>query len=86
MHPFLNVSKLTDEEIIERLGKAYTYMNAQVSLGHNPTVHSIKEIIESLEGERALRMQKLIDEEHKRKFPNDLKPIELGKIEDEDQK
>lgn len=84
MHPFLDVSKLTDEEIIERLGKAYLYMNAQVSLGHNPTVHSIKEIIQSLEDERAFRMQKLIDEENKRKFPNDLKPIELGKI-DEDQ-
>jgi len=82
MHPFLDVSKLSDEEIIERLGKAYTYMNAQVALGHNPTVLSIKEIIQSLEDERSLRMRKNFDEEYKRKYPDELKPIELGKLED----
>jgi hypothetical protein len=82
MHPFLDVSKLTDEEIIERLGKAYVYMNAQVSLGHNPTVFSIKEVIQSLEDERRLRMQNRMDDEFKKKYPEDLKPIELGKIDD----
>jgi hypothetical protein len=82
MHPFLDVSKLSDEEIIERLGKAYVYMNAQVALGHNPTVLSIKEIIQSLEDERGQRMHKNMDEEYKRKFPDENKPIELGKLED----
>jgi hypothetical protein len=82
MHPFLNVNKLTDEEIIERLGRAYMFMNAQVALGHSPTVQSIKEVIESLEGERALRMQKMVDDEYKRKFPKANDPIELGKLED----
>jgi len=82
MHPFLDTSKLTDEEIIDRLGKAYLFMNAQVVLGHAPTVHSIKDVIQSLEDERAKRMQKLIDDELKRKFPDDLKPINLGKIDE----
>lgn len=82
MHPFLDVSKLTDEEIIERLGKAYTYMNAQVALGHNPTVLSIKEVIQSLEDERRSRMTKNMDEEFKKKYPNANDPIELGKLED----
>lgn len=82
MHPFLDVSKLTDEEIIERLGKAYVYMNSQVSLGHNPTVLSIKEVIQSLEDERRLRMQNRMDDEFKKKYPEDLKPLELGKIDD----
>jgi hypothetical protein len=82
MHPFLDVSKLSDEEIIERLGRAYVYMNAQVALGHNPTVLSIKEIIQSLEDERGQRMHKNMDEEYKRKFPDENKPIELGKLED----
>ena len=85
MHPFLDVSKLTDEEIIERLGRAYTYMNAQAALGHNPTVHSIRDVIQSLEDERTKRMQNLIDEEQKRKFPNANKPIEIGKVEEEGQ-
>lgn len=82
MHPFLDVSKLTDEEITERLGKAYLYMNAQVALGHNPTVRSIKEVIESLENERHQRMVKNSDDEYHRKFPKANEPIELGKLED----
>lgn len=82
MHPFLDVSKLTDEEIIERLGRAYSYMNAQVALGHNPTVHSIKEVIQTLEDERKIRMQRTMDEEFKRKYPTANEPIELGKLED----
>lgn len=82
MHPFLDVSKLTDEEITERLGKAYIYMNTQVALGHNPTVYSIKEVIQSLEDERRKRMIRNADEEYNRKFPESNKPIELGKLED----
>lgn len=82
MHPFLDVSKLSDEEIIERLGRAYVHMNAQVALGHTPTVVSIKEVIQALEDERRDRMQKRMDEEFARKFPNDLNTIELGKLED----
>jgi hypothetical protein len=81
MHPFLDTSKLTDEEIIERLGKAYLFMNTQVALGHTPTVLSIKDVIQSLEDERSKRLQNLIDDEFKRKFPDDLKPIEIGKLE-----
>lgn len=82
MHPFLDVSKLTDEEIIEKLGKAYVHMNSQVALGHNPTVFSIKEVIQSLEDERRMRMQNRMDDEFKKKYPEDLKPIELGKLDD----
>ena len=82
MHPFLDVGKLSDEEILERLGKAYIYMNLQVAMGHSPTVYSIQEIIQSLEDERRLRMQKNMDEEFKKKYPDDLKPINLGKLED----
>lgn len=82
MHPFLDVTKLTDEEIIERLGKAYSYMNHQSGLGHNPTVHSIREVIQSLENERQQRMEKLSREEFSRKNTDNNKPIELGKIDE----
>jgi hypothetical protein len=81
MHPFLDVKKLTDEQIIERLGKAYSYMNYQVALGHNPTVHSIKEIIQSLEDERSDRMNKTMDDEFKRKYPKAQEPIDIGKVD-----
>lgn len=81
MHPFLDVSKLSDEEIIERLGRAYTYMNAQVSLGHNPTVFSIREVIQSLEDERRERQQHTMNEEFNKKYPDKNKPLELGKLD-----
>lgn len=81
MHPFLDVSKLSDEEIINRLDKAYTYMNHQVSLGHTPTVQSIKEVIQSLEDERQNRMRRTTDEEFKKKYPTADAPIELGRLE-----
>ena len=81
MHPFLDVSKLSDEELIERLGRAYIYMNNQVALGHTPTVISIKEVIQDLEDERQTRLQKTMAEESARKFPDAHKPIELGKLE-----
>ena len=81
MGPFLDTSKLTDEEIIEKLNKAYIHLHMQTSLGHNPTVQSIKSIIQSLEDEKFRRMQKVSDEEFKRKNPKDLEPIELGKLE-----
>ncbi len=82
MHPFLDVNKLTDEEIIERLGRAYSFMNAQKGLGHTPTVLSIQEVIQSLEDERAKRMANMMTDEFRRKNPKDLEPIELGKLED----
>ena len=82
MHPFLDVTKLSDEEIIERLGKAYSYMNYQIGLGHNPTVHSVKEVIEDLENERRERMMRQSDAEYDKKFPDKNKPIELGKLDD----
>ena len=71
----------TDEEIIERLGKAYTYMNYQIGLGHTPTVMSIKEVIEDLEAERAMRIQRTMDEEYKKKFPDSDKPHDIGTVD-----
>ncbi len=82
MHPFLNVNKLSDEEIIERLGRAYTFMNMQKGLGHNAAVMSIQEVIQSLEDERRTRMETRMDTEYKKKFPDSDKPLELGKLED----
>ena len=82
MHPFLNSDKLTDEEIIDKLGKAYLILNQQTALGHTPTVKSINEVIDALEQERQLRMSKMMDDEFKRKSTNFNTPIELGKLED----
>lgn len=82
MHPFLDVSKLSDDEIIDRIGKAHSYMNAQKALGHVATVHSIEEIIDALENERNDRMNKNMTNDYSKKYPDDLTPIELGKLED----
>lgn len=81
MHPFLEVSKLSDEDIVNRLGKAYAFMNYQTALGHTATVRSIKDVIQTLEDERENRMNKHMNEESKRKYPDAMDPIELGKID-----
>jgi hypothetical protein len=81
MHPFLDVSKLSDEVILERLGRAYTYMNHQTMMGHNPTVQSIKEVIQSLEDERVQRLEKIRTAELEKKNPKANQPLELGKLE-----
>lgn len=81
MHPFLDVKKLSDEDIIEKLGKAYSYMNYQVSLGHTPTVESIKEVIQTLEDERRDRMNKQMDDEFKKKYPDANAPVDVGTVD-----
>jgi len=82
MNPLLDTAKLTDEEITEKLNKAHSYLANQIQLGHNPTVFSIKEVIESLEAERRNRYDKMSDDEYKRKNPNYSKPIDLGKLDE----
>jgi len=81
MHPFLDVTKLSLEEILDKLGKANVYLNQQSALGHTPTVLSIQEVIKYLEEERANRMQKQIDDENKKKNPEAEQPLEIGKVD-----
>ena len=81
MHPFLDLQNMTDEQILSRLGKAYSIMAYQTSLGHDSTVHSIREVITSLENEKNSRSQKSATAEFNKKYANDLAPIELGKLE-----
>ena len=81
-HPFLDTSKLTDEDILERLGKANMYLNDQIRLGHVPTISSIRGVIQALDEERTARMQRFIAAEVKKKTINADGPIELGKLGD----
>ena len=78
MHPFLDTSKLTDEEIMDKLKKAYLALQYHTSVGRNPTVQSIKEIIDALEMERQERTAKSRLEMQKKSSE-----IEIGKLEDD---
>lgn len=82
MHPFLDTSKLTDEEILEKLRVAYRVLSHQVAMGHEPTVKSINEIIDALEQEKSLRTEKMALEQRQKKEQEKGNPtIELGKLE-----
>lgn len=81
MHPFIDPKKLSDDEILAKIGTAYQYLNVQSQLGHDPTVASIKDVVESLENERRERLDALASEERKKKNPKELDPITLGDLD-----
>jgi hypothetical protein len=81
MHPFLDPRKLTDEEILEKIGKASYFLHTQTQLGHDPTVNSIKEVLSALELEKHQRLEDLATETNKKKNPKDLEPITLGELD-----
>lgn len=78
MHPFLDTSKLSDDEILEKIGKSYTILAQQQALGHTPTVQSIKEVIDALIEEKNKRMQKIIADDAAKKPASNT--IDLGKL------
>ena len=88
MNPLIDVSKLSDEEIMERLVKAKTYRNQQSALGHDPVVENIDSIIETLQFELQLRSRvekpkRIIDRKGRSREEPVVNPtgsiIELGK-------
>ena len=87
MHPLYDTSELTDDQIMEKIGKAYTYRAYQESLGRNDTVHSINQTIMRLEEERQTRFQKMISDDQVKKIkgrdniPDPMAPIELGTVD-----
>lgn len=81
MHPLVDLSTLSDEELVARIGRARQYLEYQSSLGHMPTAQSIRTIIEALEDERSKRILNSHGEEFKKKNPKDKDPIEIGNIE-----
>lgn len=83
MIPFLEVSKLSDEDIIDRLSKARQYRAYQHQMGHTPTVESIDAVIHALEEEQESRFQRRIREDAVKKNINPYQRIELGKMEQE---
>lgn len=81
MHPFLDTSKLSDEDIIEKLRIANNVLNYQTAMGHEPTVRSIKEVISALEEEKNTRSQKMILDQTQKKESENPGIIEIGKLE-----
>lgn len=76
-------AKLTDDQILEKLGKAYQYLSFQENLGHDSAVASITQTIIALDNERISRFQDSIEADIAHTNPNLLDPIELGTIENE---
>lgn len=81
MNPLIDITTLSDEEIVNRINKAYKYLEMQTTLGHTPTVESIKSVIETLEIEKSRRMAQSQSDEFRKKYPKDLDPIDIGTID-----
>lgn len=80
MHPLINPSSLTDEQIRDKLKKCYEYLQMQESLGHNDTVTSISNIIDILEFERDERLEKELSETFEE--PEDGELVALGEVDE----
>jgi len=84
MHPLIDTSTLTDDQIYEKLSKCHSYLSMQERLGHGPTVETIQQMIYALELEKIKRFDKIMEDDIKKTTPNYMKPIELGELDTTD--
>ena len=82
MHILFDPRSLSDDELLSKIDKAYSYLNNQTQAGHNTTAQSIRDVLEALREESRRRASLAEEAEFKKKFPDSLKPIEIGKLED----
>ena len=81
MHPFIDTASLSDDELVQKLDKAYQHLSAQTRLGHTPTVESIKDVIDALELERQTRVLRAMTEKQNKSDKDG--PIELGTVDED---
>lgn len=84
-NPFLDTSKLSDDEIFDRIKRATTHLQMQEKLGHTVLVESIKLQLDMLYQEREKRIQDAMHTDWLKQNPNHRDPIELGKNIDKPQ-
>lgn len=85
MHPLYNPSSLSDDELLDKLGKAYEHLSFQSHMGHQSAVDSISAVIDALEHEKSERTERQLNEELKKRMPKakpETQHITLGEIDD----
>lgn len=81
MHPTYDPSKLTDEELLNKLIKLYNMHGTEINAGHDAMVSNIATMINTLEFEKETRTVASIAAELKRKGINLDETIEIGTIQ-----
>mgnify|MGYP000154354490 CR=1 FL=1 len=88
MHPLYNPSALSDDDIQDKLAKCYQALNYQSQFGRQPTMDSIRQVIDSLEYEKERRIyerQKAEQAKQKQKAKDSQSDhIELGEVKIEE--
>lgn len=84
LHPHFDPSDFTDDQIYDKLNKAYLYLSQQEQLGHTPTIESIQHTILALENEKVKRFEDMMERENEAANTEELKPINLGTIDGEE--
>lgn len=82
-HPLYDARKLTDDDLLDRIGKSRQYLNMQRRLGHTEAANSIESVITALEAEskrRIMLSNDLSAQKQKNKSNNPSDTIELGTI------
>jgi len=84
-HPFLDVTKLTDDQLMDRIQKCYKILSGETAMGHASMVDSARLQLETYQFEWNTRMQTaaLDDKFSKGQEKQDKDgPLEFGVVEE----
>lgn len=80
-HPFLDLSEVSDEEIIERIVKCQSYKAFESRMGSQSMTHSIDQMLMALTAEFENRRHRLVTDDKKKRGAVKSEIIEIGTIE-----
>lgn len=80
-HPFLDTTKLTDDQLMDRIQKCHKILSGEVSMGHTTVVQSARAALDTYQFEWNERMRGRMLED---KFKPDEEPeiLEFGIVDE----
>lgn len=84
-HPFLDPSKLTDDQLMDRIQKCHRILGGEMAMGHTSVVDSARAALETYQFEYNERMRtRALEDKFKKDEEKQEKdgPLEFGVVEE----